>query len=147
MPVSGAPLAVNRFDWPMAPRLRRDGHHFIWWLINSVTPVCGIRLRISQILLWARPGSLLPTSWTHASRNAQSLIKLARQNHYGHGDGRLDRQFRRLGHRRHLQGFWTVDLGQGRPHRDLDRAVPPDLHRATAADRPPVWSPFDHGAG
>ena len=112
--------------------------------INSVTPVCGIRLQFS---LGRDPVPSCQTSWTHASRNAQSLIKLARQNHHGHGDGRPDRQLRHLGHRRHLQGFWTVDAGQGRPYRDLDRTVPPDLHRAAAADRPPVRPSVDHGSG
>src|SRR6266849_4437839 len=43
-------------------------------------------------------------SWTHASRNAESLIKLARQDHHGRGDGRLDHQFRNLGYQRYLQG-------------------------------------------
>src|ERR1700709_1153925 len=96
---------------------------------------------------WARPRALLPTSWTHASRNAESLIKLARQDHHGRGDGRVDHQFRRLGHRGHLQGFWTVDAGQDRPHRDFDRAVPPALYREAAADRPPVRPAPDHGSG
>src|SRR6202521_5755782 len=90
---------------------------------------------------WGRSGSLLPTSWTHASRNAQSLIKLARQNHNGHSDGRIDHQFWRLGHRRYLQRFRTVDAGQGRPYRDLDRTIPPDLYRQAATDWPPVRSP------
>src|SRR5450755_5142872 len=75
------------------------------------------------------------TSWTHASRNAESLIKLARQDHNGRGDGRLDYQFGSLGHRRHLQGVRSIDAGQGRSHRDFDRAIPPALYRQVAADR------------
>src|SRR6478672_9738106 len=96
---------------------------------------------------WARPGSLLQTSWTHASRNAESLIKLARQDHYGRGDGRVDHQFRRLGHRRHLPGLRTVDAGQYGHHRDFNRTIPPALHREAAADRPSVRPPADDGSG
>ena len=59
---------------------------------------------------WARPGSLLPIDWTHASRNTKSLIKLARQGRHGRGDGRSDRQFRHLGYRRHLPGFGQSKL-------------------------------------
>src|ERR1700737_279899 len=95
----------------------------------------------------ARPGSLLQTSWTHASRNAESLIKLARQDHNGRGDGRVDHQFRRLGHRRHLPGFRTVDAGQDRPHRDFDRTIPPALYREAATARPSVRTPVDDGSG
>ena len=41
---------------------------------------------------------------THASRNAESLIKLARQNHHGRGDGRVDHQF----------GIWGIaDIFRG----------------------------------
>src|SRR3981189_3094112 len=96
---------------------------------------------------WARPGSLLPTSWTHASRNAESLIKLARQDHYGRGDGRVDHQFRRLGDRRPLPRVLTVGAGQDRPHRDFNRTIPPALYREAAADRPSVRPPADDGSG
>src|SRR5256885_11467734 len=79
--------------------------------------------------------SLLKTSWTHASRNAESLIKLARQEHYGRRDGCLDHQFRRLGDCRHFQGFRTVDTRDGRTYRDLHQRVSPALHGQAAADR------------
>ena len=46
--------------------------------------------------------------------------------------------FARLGHCRHLQGVRPVVAGQDRQHRNFDRAIPPDLHRPAAADRPPV---------
>ena len=44
------------------------------------------------------------TRWTHASRNTQRLIKLARQDHHDHRDGRVDRRF----------GIWGIaDIFQG----------------------------------
>ena len=110
------PQAVNRLIRSSPPRLRRGGCHFMMLyqlgdaLLRNSMPNSS----------WARTGSLLTTSWTHASRNAESLIKLARQNHYGRGDGRFDHQFRCLGHRRHLQGIRTVDAGQGRAYRNFD---------------------------
>ena len=62
--------------------------------------------------------------------------------------GRADPvSFARLGHRRHLQGLRTIDAGQDRQHRNLDRAIPPALHRAAAADRPPVRPAADAGPG
>ncbi len=61
--------------------------------------------------------------------------------------GRFDRQFRSLGHRRHLQGIRPVVAGQGRQDRDFDRAVPPDLHRQAAAARPQFRPSADLGTG
>src|SRR3984957_6316709 len=138
-----APSAANRLVRSSPPRLRRGGCHFM------------MLYQLGEALLrnsipnssWARTGSLLTTSWTHASRNAESLIKLARQNHHGRGDGRFDHQFRCLGHSRHFQGIRTVDAGQGRSYRNFGRTIPPALHRQVAADRAPVRPPADDGAG
>src|SRR5260370_39995139 len=124
------------------PRLRRGGCHFMM----LYQPGDALLRNSIPNSPWARPGSLLQTSWTHASRNAESLIKLARQDHNGRGDGRVDHQFRRLGHRRPLPGFWAVDAGQDRPHRDFDRTIPPTLHREAATDRPAVRPPLDDGS-
>src|SRR4030088_3501073 len=93
------PPAVSRFTWSylaLPPRLRRGGCHFMMLYQLGDVLLWNSKLNFP----WARPGSLLPTSWTHASRNAESLIKLARQNHNGRSDGRLDHQFWRLGYRR-----------------------------------------------
>ena len=135
------PLTVS--IGPRRSRLRRGGCHFmmLYQLGDAL-----LRNSISNSL-GRDPVPSCQTSWTHASRNAESLIKLARQNHHGRGDGRVDHQFRRLGHRRHLQGVRTVDAGQGRPYRDFDRTIPPALYRQAAADRPPVRPPVDDGSG
>ena len=142
------PQAVNRFKWPTLPRLRGGRCHFM------------MRFQLGDALLRksilngsnfrrARPGSPSPakTSWTHASRNSESLIKLARQDCHGHRDGRFDCQFRSLGHRRHLQGVRPVVARQDRQDRDFDRAIPPDLHRKAAAARPQFRPSADLGTG
>ena len=128
--------ALSRFNSAASrSRLRRGGCHFMmrYQLGDAL-----LRNSTIEFALGATRFPPAKTSWTHASRNAESLIKLARQDHHGRGDGRFDRQFRGLGHRRHLQGIRPVDAGHGRPHRDFDRAIPPDLHRQAAAARPPV---------
>ena len=72
---------------------------------------------------------------------------LARQDRHGGRGGLPGRQLRDLGHRRHLPRFRPLDRRQDRAHRDHDRAVPADLQRQAAADRPPD-RPADHlGAG
>src|SRR5579864_4462618 len=124
-------LSIGPFRW-----LRVEGPHFM------------MRYQSSDALLrHSRTNSDGPPPvpscqqvGPNASRNTQSLIKLARQNYHGHRDGHPDRQFRHLGYRRHLQGLWTVVVGQGWAHGDFDRAIPPDLHRPAAADRPPIPS-------
>ena len=134
------PLAVNRFKSPTRPRLRGGRCHFM------------MRFQLGDALLRKSilngselsPGttrfpSPAKTSWTHASRNSESLIKLARQDCHGHRDGRFDCQFRGLGHCRHLQGVRPVVARQDRQDRDFDRAVPPDLYREAAAARPQLW--------
>src|ERR1700759_4084317 len=104
-------------------------------------------LRAAATCATRRARTSLKTSWNHAPRIAQGLIKLARQGHHGRGDGRIDRLLRHLGHRRHLQGLWPVDAGQGRPHRNLDERVSPDLYRPDPANRAPVRPAADLGAG
>src|SRR6478736_2716508 len=70
----GRSWTANASKSPSAPRLRRDGCHFM-----MLYQLGDALLRNStRIPLGREPVPLLQTRWTHASRNTESLIKLAR---------------------------------------------------------------------
>jgi len=78
---------------------------------------------------WARAGSLLTTSWTHASRNAESLIKLARQDHNGRVMGVLIISF----------GVWGIaDIFRGSVNRRWPRSVTSRFRPSNSASSIPT---------
>ena len=81
---SDDPLPVNRFESRKEARLRHGDGHFMM----RYQPGDAHFAEFDPVSAWARSGSLLPTSWTHASRNTTGLIKLARQGRHGRGHGR-----------------------------------------------------------
>src|SRR5512139_3611279 len=90
------PAPFNRSpERPVEPRLRGESRHFMM----AYQFGDALLRTLHQSAIRFPPAKQVGPN---ASRNAQSLIKLARQDDYGRGDGRVDRQFRHLGHRRHL---------------------------------------------